>query len=201
MVTAKNCTTLAYTGMTAAQQGTDATVSAQLTDLAGGSVAGRTVIFTLAGGATVNGTTDGSGIATATLPVNSPPRDTTITASYAGTSTTEAANASSPFTVGKIATTTTVVANPPVVTVGDPVNFTATVTPSHGSNPAGSVQFKVDGADFGAAVPLSGGTATSANYHATCRWASTTSSRSTSAPVTTWPASRRRSPSGSATRC
>ncbi|HET9421616.1 MAG TPA: Ig-like domain-containing protein, partial [Nocardioides sp.] len=152
VVTHRNCTTLEYLGVTSAPQGSDAVVAAKLTDLTGASAAGRTVTFTLGGGGTVNGTTNAAGVATATLPVNSPPRDTTITASYAGTATTEAANASSPFTVGKIATTTSVVANPPIVTVGDPVTFTATVAPSHGGNPGGSVQFKVDGADFGGPV-------------------------------------------------
>src|SRR5262249_3030557 len=90
-----------------------------------------------------------------------------VTASYAGAADLESATTNSAFTVTSIPTTTTVVANPPTVTVGDPVTFTATVAPGFGSStPTGSVQFKVDGADFGAAVPLSGGpgssTATSA---------------------------------------
>ena len=128
-------------------------MAAQITDLSGDSVAGRTITFALGGGATANGVTNAAGVAAINLPVNTPPRTTTITASYAGTATTEAASAQSPFTVGKIETGTTVVANPPVVTIGDPVTFTATVTPTHGAAAGGSVQFNVDGNDFGCAGP------------------------------------------------
>ena len=49
-------------------------------------------------------------------------------------------------------------ANPSVV--GRPVTFRVNVT-STGGTPTGNVQFKVDGANFGAPVALSGGTATS----------------------------------------
>ena len=87
-----------------------------------------------------------------------------MSVSFAGNATQEAANASSPFAVGKIGTTTTALADPLVVTVGDATTFTATVTPDQGGAAAGQVQFKVDGADFGAPVNLSGGTATSAPY-------------------------------------
>jgi hypothetical protein len=47
-------------------------------------------------------------------------------------------------------------------TFGQAVNFTATVTSGAGT-PTGSVQFVVDGANFGTAVALTGGQATSAN--------------------------------------
>ncbi|NHA00313.1 Ig-like domain repeat protein [Nocardioides sp. W3-2-3] len=91
-----------------------------------------------------------------------PPRNATLTASYAGDGGLEAASTTSAFSVGTITTTTTVAADPAVVTVGDPVRFDARVTPSHGGTPAGSVQFRVDGSDFGAAVALTDGSATSA---------------------------------------
>lgn len=166
VVTPKNCTTLAYTGVSGAEQGSDALVSAQLTDLGGGSVNGKTVTFSLSGGGSVNATTNASGVATASLPVNGPVRSATVTASYAGATNQEAASATSPFEVGRIGTTTTVVADPAVVTVGDPTTFTATVNPGHGASiNTGSVQFKVDGADFGAARPVSNGVATSAPYN------------------------------------
>ena len=164
VVTPKNCTTLTYTGATSAPVGTNAAVAAQITDPTGSSVAGRTINFALGGGGSISAVTNAAGVAAINLPVNSPPRTTTITASYAGTATNEAANVVTPFTVGQVATTTSVVANPPIVTIGDPTVFTATVTPASGGNPPGSVQFKVNGADFGAPVPLSGGTASSANY-------------------------------------
>ena len=46
---------------------------------------------------------------------------------------------------------------------GAAVNFTATVTPSGAGTPTGTVQFTVDGGDFGSPVPLSGNSATSGN--------------------------------------
>ncbi|MBM7516007.1 Ig-like domain repeat protein [Nocardioides nitrophenolicus] len=162
LVTPKNCTTLAYGGDTGAAQGSTATVRATLTDRTGASTAGRTVTFSLSGGASVSATTDAAGVAETQIPVAGPPRTATLTASYAGDGGHEAATAQTSFAVGTIATTTAVVAQPGVVTIGDPVRFTATVTPSHGGQPAGTVLFNVDGADFGSPVPLSGGQATSA---------------------------------------
>ncbi len=163
VVTPKDCTTLSYTGAVTGPQTGTATVSAQLNDLADQSqAAGRTVQFTLAGGATVSGTTNANGVATATLPVNGPARNASVTAVFAGTSGLEAASASSAFTVATIDTTTSVVAIPSVQTVGDPVVFKATVAPTFGtSTPAGTVQFVVNGANFGGAIPLVNGVATS----------------------------------------
>lgn len=162
LVTPKNCSSLAYTGDAGAPQGSTATVSATLVDKAGGPVAGRTITFALSGGATANATTDAAGVAETTIAVAGPPRNATISASYAGSSTLEPASTSAAFTVGAIATTTTVTADPAVVTIGDPVRFHATVDPTHGGDPAGTVQFRVDGSDFGAAVALADGEATSA---------------------------------------
>jgi subtilase family serine protease len=51
----------------------------------------------------------------------------------------------------------TVSASPPSVTQGQPVTFTATVT---GNTPTGTVQFQVNGADFGSPVQLVNGVAT-----------------------------------------
>lgn len=164
VVSPKNCSSIAYTGAVAGPQTGTATVSAQLTDLAAPSgAAGRTVTFSLAGGGSVNAVTNASGVASATLALNGPPRTASVTASFAGAANLEAASASSTFTVTTIPTSTSVVANPPVAVVNDPVTFTATVAPGLGSGtPSGSVQFKVDGADFGAPVALSAGQATSA---------------------------------------
>ncbi|WP_028657011.1 Ig-like domain repeat protein [Nocardioides sp. J54] len=162
LVTPRSCTALTYTGDTAAPQGTTATVAATLVDKTGASVSGRTVNFALAGGQTVTATTNASGVAQTTIAVNGPPRTANLVVSYAGNAGSEPASQTVPFTVGAIATTTTVTADPAVVTVGDPVRFHATVAPTHGANPGGSVQFRVDGSDFGAAVPLTDGEATSA---------------------------------------
>lgn len=164
VVTPKNCSTISYTGAVAGPHTGTATVSAQLTDLATpANAAGRTVTFSLGGGGSVNATTNAAGVASTTIPVNGPPRSTSITASFAGASNLEAASATTDFTVTTIPTTTAVVANPSTVIVGDPVTFTASVSPELGSGtPGGSVQFKVDGSDFGAPVALSAGSATSA---------------------------------------
>ncbi|MBO9520057.1 MAG: Ig-like domain repeat protein [Nocardioidaceae bacterium] len=159
VVTPKDCSTIEYTGAVAGPQTGTATVSAKLTDLADANgAAGRTVTFSLSGGGSVNATTNSAGVASTTIAVTGPPRSATVTASFAGAANLEAASTSSSFSVTTIPTSTTVVANPAVAVVDDPVTFTATVAPGIGSGtPTGSVQFKVDGADFGAAVPLSGG--------------------------------------------
>lgn len=166
VITPTNCSTIAYTGVTSAPVSGSATVSAQLTDLADPSgAAGRLVTFTLGGGGSVNGLTNAAGVATATLPMNGPVRLTNVTASYAGSTALAAASTSSNFNVVVNPTTTSVLPSMSTVTIGDNVSFTASVVPTVGSNPGGAVQFLVDGAAFGAAVPVSSGTATSANLN------------------------------------
>jgi hypothetical protein len=162
VVTPQNCSTLAYTGATSGPQGGTATVSAKLTDLTGASVGGRQVTFALSGGGSVGATTNGSGVATATIAVPGPPRAATITASYAGSAALASASASSAFAVGKVATATSVTPSESPATVGEPLTFTAFVTPALAGTPGGGVQFAVDGADFGSPVQLAGGSATSA---------------------------------------
>ncbi|WP_435769747.1 Ig-like domain repeat protein [Nocardioides sp. SYSU DS0651] len=161
VVTPRNCSALTYDGATSAPQGSTATVRATLADRAGGSVSGRTVTFTLSGGATVTATTSATGVASAQIAVGGPPREATLTASYAGSAGLEPASTSVPFTVGTVPSTTAVTVDPPVVTVGAPVRFTATVGADHAGTPSGTVQFRVDGFDFGAPVALVDGAATS----------------------------------------
>ncbi len=60
-------------------------------------------------------------------------------------------------------TTTTVIASPATSVSGQSVTFIATVTPqTGGAIPVGSIQFEIDGSDFGGLVPLVDGSATSA---------------------------------------
>ena len=62
-------------------------------------------------------------------------------------------------------TTTTVTASPATSVSGQSVTFTATVTPQSGSaipTATGSIQFEIDGSDFGSPVALVNGSATSA---------------------------------------
>lgn len=162
-VTIDNLTQLAYSGATEGAQNTSVTVRATLTDpnLSASVLPNRTVTFSLSGGTSVNATTNASGVATASLPVAGPPRTATVTASFAATTFYKASSASTPFTVEKNPSTTTLVQPGPVVH-GQAVAFTAQVARVDGtSTPSGNVQFTVDGADLGAPVAVSGGVATS----------------------------------------
>jgi hypothetical protein len=87
----------------------------------------------------------------------------TLTATYAGDPN-FLASAASPGVSHTVNTTTTTglasLVNPSVF--GQSVNFTATVTSGDGSTPTGTVQFQVDGGNFGSSVALNGsGQATS----------------------------------------
>ncbi|MET3960628.1 hypothetical protein ABIE44_000562 [Marmoricola sp. OAE513] len=159
VVTPVDCSSISYTGATSGPNAGSANVSAQLTNLAGGSAAGRTVTFALSGGGSVSAVTNGSGVASASLPLNGPVRAATITASVPGSSNFAAASTSAPFSVLVNPTTTTVAPSNSTVTIGDPITFDATITPVVGSNPGGTVQFLVNGAALGGPVAVSGNTA------------------------------------------
>lgn len=165
-VTISNRATVNYTGATSAPATTSVTVSAKLTDRYSSSyeVAGRAVSFHLSGGATVTDTTNSSGVATATMPISGPPRNATVTATFNGDAFFVGDSDSSGFTVKKQPTKVTV-ESPADVVFGEPTHFVAhtEVTEGSGTPSGGTVQFTVDGANFGAPVPNSGGTATSAS--------------------------------------
>ena len=85
-----------------------------------------------------------------------------LTAQYTSTSGNfESSSDSDDHTVLAVSTTTSVVSSDPSSNFGQPVSFTATVVPSGGGTAAGTVQFRIDGSNFGPAVPLVGGSATS----------------------------------------
>lgn len=161
----ENCSSLAYTGVGAAPQGSTATLSALLTDTGTNTpVSGALVTFALSGQAgTVSGTTNGSGVATANIAVAGPPRNATVTASFAGSASVAAATTNAGFVVGKVPTQVALASSFPAASVGDDVHFTATVSPT---TPAvgtlgGNVQFAVDGSPLGGPVSVVGGSATS----------------------------------------
>ncbi len=161
-VTIDNYVEVAYTGTLSAPQNTTATVSATLADptLSGG-LANRPVTFTLSGGADVTVNTNAQGVATANLPISGPPRNATVSAAFTTTAYYRGATATAPFTVAKNASNTAL-AQPAPVVHGQPTAFTATVTATDGTDtPTGTVQFIVDGNNFGAPVPLAAGAATS----------------------------------------
>lgn len=164
-VTIDNVVDLAFNSPPASgAQNTSVPVSATLTDpnLAASVLPGRTVTFSLGGGASVTATTNASGVATASLPLNGAPRTTTISASFAATAFYGAKSTSLSFDVTKNSTSTTL-AQPAPVVHGQATSFSATVASTDGlaTPPSGTVQFTVDGGNFGAPVALVSGVANS----------------------------------------
>ncbi len=160
-----NTTSLTYTGATSGAPGQSVTVSANLNMSGITTPAGQTVTFALSGGNSVNATTNASGVASATLTVTGATRGATITASYNGgyffypTSST-----SSGFTVTTDPTNVSVGASTTTPAFGQSDTFTASVnSTAFGTNPngipTGTIQFQVNGTNFGSPVGLSGGTA------------------------------------------
>jgi hypothetical protein len=62
--------------------------------------------------------------------------------------------------VNQVATATKITSNNPSAVYGQSITFTATVTPSAGVGPTGTMQFQLDGSNAGGPVSLSGNTAT-----------------------------------------
>ncbi len=170
-------TTIAPLTATAAiGQGTNFTVTVTDTDSGPASTPGGSVMVSssnatdsigacvLAQGANPLGTST----CTATVTPAAPTGTHTINASYPGdnihTSSSTATTAPAVLTVINAATTTTVTSSANSSVFGQPVTFTATVTPQQSGlgTPAGTVQFVIDGTNFGGAVSLSAtGSATS----------------------------------------
>jgi len=164
-VTIDNITEIAFNSPpSSGAQNTTIVVSATLTDpnLGTSVLPGRTVTFALGGGATVNATTNAAGVATANLPLNGAPRTTSISASFAQTTFYKGSSVSRSFDVTKNSTSTTL-AQPAPVVHGQATSFSATVASTNGlaTAPTGTVQFTVDGNNFGAPVALVGGQANS----------------------------------------
>lgn len=164
-VTIDNVTDLVFNSPpSSGPQNTSVTVSATLTDpnLAAQVLPGRTVTFALGGGASINAVTNAAGVATATLALNGAPRMTTISASFAQTNFYKGSTVTRSFEVTKNSTATTL-AQPAPVVHGEATSFSATVASTNGPavSPSGTVQFTVDGANFGAPVALVGGSADS----------------------------------------
>ncbi len=115
----------------------------------------------------VNGAAYGSPVAlsgaTAQLAISEPVGSYTITAAYTGDAnyavTLPAAETSATLTVNQAATATSVAPGTATVNYGQSATFTATVSSAAGVPPDGSVQFLVNGVDYGSPVALSGATA------------------------------------------
>ena len=160
-VSIDNFVNVSYSGPTTAPRNTSVAVSATVVDASGsGGVGGLSVQFSLSGGGgSVTATTNGSGVATATLPVQGSARTATLTVSTSGNSFWRGASTTRSFDVTKNSTATTIAATSPVVH-GQPVSFSASVAATNGTGtPGGTIQFTVDGDDFGSPVTLVGGSA------------------------------------------
>jgi hypothetical protein len=159
--TITNVVDINYTTATSAPQNTTIGVSATVTDPSTGSpVSGLTISFALSGGTTVTAATNAAGVAATNLPIAGPPRTGSLTVSFAGTTSYAAKSVVKQFDVTKNASVTTL-ATPAAVVHGQPISFTATVAAGNGTGtPSGTVQFTVDGSNFGAPVALAGGSAT-----------------------------------------
>jgi hypothetical protein len=158
-----NTVDLSYAGSLAAPQNTFQSVTIHVSDPnnAGASVAGIPVSVGLSGGSSVSGSSNGSGDVTVNLPISGPPRAATLTATFAGTAQWTAKTLTKAFDVTKNGSATTV-AQPAAVVHGQATSFSATVAGTNGTGtPAGTVQFTVDGGNFGAPVTLASGAATS----------------------------------------
>jgi hypothetical protein len=147
------------------------TLSATLTRTSGGAaVVGATVDFKGDGTTVGSGVTNASGVATFSYnPATLAAGPHTVQASFAGqtisgTNFAASTSGTQTLTVNKRNTLTTVSSSLNPSTFGESVSFSATVvgTGAGAGNPSGgSVQFKIDGANFGAAVALSSGSASS----------------------------------------
>jgi len=142
--------------------GTEKTLVARVSGPQGSPAAG-TVTFALGG--TEIGSADVGSDGRAQIPVTLPPGTaagpSTLTASYGGSPTLSAAQASVPVTVVAAATTTVLAAQPTSVTVGVASTLSATVTRSSGGAASGGqVEFSVGGVVVGTGAVGTGGTAT-----------------------------------------
>ncbi|MFL5796741.1 MAG: hypothetical protein ACJ77A_02265 [Actinomycetota bacterium] len=98
-------TTLTYTGDTGATKGATATYAAILLDTSGNPVSGAPVAFQLGSLPPVNGTTNASGVATATQAISLDAGTYQLKADYAGDATRGASSTTAQFTVSAPAPT------------------------------------------------------------------------------------------------
>jgi hypothetical protein len=168
-VSPQDCTTTTYSGATTGAVGSNASVSATVTDVATGHpVTGAVVTFALAGqSGSVTGSAAGSnGVSTASLPLTDAPSATpyVLTSTYAGGPSDAASSTTSNFTVTQDPTGTSITPSEVSATIGDTPTFTAQVTKTGATSGAltGTVTFTVNGSPLGTPVTISGtGSATS----------------------------------------
>jgi protocatechuate 3,4-dioxygenase beta subunit len=156
----------------------------------------------------VNGSNYGSPVslsgATAQRAIAEPAGTYTITAEYTGDThygaTLPGAETGATLTVTPAVTATVVTPETASISSGLSVTFTATVSSTDGTPPSGSVQFLVNGSNYGSPVSLSGSTAQlaiteplgtytiAAEYTGTANYAATLTAAETTAALTVNPA-------------
>ncbi|WP_413798815.1 Ig-like domain-containing protein [Streptomyces iranensis] len=146
---------------TPAVSGQSVTLTATVIPLGVGTPTG-TVTFVVTGGPTLTGTLSG-GTTSVTVPAGLSVGVHPVTATYSGDVNFTASTGTNVIVVIQASTTTSVVSAPDPSTLGQPVTFTATVTPvAPGAGvPTGTVTFIISGSGGGTFVqPLVGGVAT-----------------------------------------
>jgi hypothetical protein len=144
-----------YTGDTAAQTTDSARLSASLTS-EDRAVSGAEVVFELDGSEVATATTDDNGVASATVPVQGPARESTVTVSYAGNAERDGSSDEAAFSVLREQTAlglTITAAKNPVAT--------ATLTDGDSGNGIGGrrITFSSSGVQFATAETNSTGAA------------------------------------------
>jgi len=95
----KRATTTSYTGPIKSNPSKTLTLTASLVDELGNAVQGASILFTL-GTQSISATTDGSGVATATLKLNQKHGTYTVEANFAGNAKYLASSSIGPFVIG-----------------------------------------------------------------------------------------------------
>jgi len=150
-------TNLTYTGASSGGYSDEVVLSAILTDYFGIGMPNRIIIFTL-GNQTVNGTTNETGVATATITLMQIPGNYTLTSEFLGDEYYFSSNTSIIFTIEKEDTILTAYD----IVVSDPVNDTLTALLIEDSAPiAGrNIGFYINGTYVGSGVTNESGIAT-----------------------------------------
>ena len=145
-------TALSYGGPTSGHYGDTVALAATLTDTSvspASGISGVPVTLNL-GTQSCTGTTDTAGTATCSVRLSQAPGSVNVSASFAGNSVyLPSSTTPTPFTIGTAVTTTSLSSSPGPSVYGQPVTFTAAVTPADGG---GTAAFYADGS----ATPVSG---------------------------------------------
>jgi len=142
--TGRSAVTLTYVGDTTGEFQASASLAARLIDpKTGNGIVGASITFTL-GVQSCTATTDASGVAQCAVVLQQRPGTYTVTADFPGNALFGPATASTPFTITKGRTTTTLASSKNPSDFGQAVTFTATVVAVNPGavTPSGQVRFQ-----------------------------------------------------------